>query len=785
MADERTPLIQVIQIRPATPRYSHHTLRRFCSLVLTVVPILVLASLLLGLFLPDHLDDGTYTPSPYLPGSSKHIPQSWPQSSGLSYEELEGILIDIPDPKKAKEWSKYYTAGPHLAGKNLSQAVWTKDRWEEFGVASKIVSYDCYLNYPVAHRLALLEKSKKKHGLSTEKKDSWEVKFEATLEEDVLDEDSTSGLEDRIPTFHGYSASGNVTAPYVYVNYGTVYDYQDLVDANVTLSGKIALARYGGVFRGLKVKRAQELGMVGVIMYTDPGDDGGVTEENGDKPYPHGLARQESSVQRGSVQFLSMAPGDPTTPGYPSLPGAERKPVDHAIPSIPSLPISYKEALPLLKALNGYGPKASKFNKFWQGGGLGYKGVDYNIGPTPDDLVINLSNEQDYQITPLWNVIGIINGTIADEVIVLGNHRDAWIAGGAGDPNSGSAAMNEVVRSFGTALDAGWKPLRTIVFASWDGEEYGLIGSTEWVEEYLPWLQTSTVAYLNVDVGTSGPHLHVASAPLLNTAFVSTLSKVQSPNQTVVNQTLADLWDGKIATMGSGSDFTAFQDFAGIPSIDMGFQPGEHSAVYHYHSNYDSFSWMQKFGDPSFQYHATIARVWALLAAKLVETPVLALNATEYATGLSGYLERAKKTAQKGTPAKHASIFEPIEQVLTSLYSASVKLDQSAADLGESLKDPPPAWKWWERVRLYYLTRKVNTKYKTLERQFLHEEGLDGRSWFKHVVFAPGIWTGYAGATFPGLVESIEAGDWDNAEKWVGIIVKKIEAATALLDGGK
>lgn len=193
-------------------------------------------------------------------------------------------------------------------------------------------------------------------------------------------------------------------------------------------------------------------------------------------------------------------------------------PVDHAIPHIPSLPISYKDALPLLRALNGHGPKASSFSKYWHGGGLDYKGVKYNIGPSPNHLVLNLVNEQEYVTTPMWNVIGIINGTISNEVVVLGNHRDAWVAGGAGDPNSGSAAFNEVIRGFGQALKAGWKPLRTIVFASWDGEEYGLVGSTEWVEEYLPWLSASTVAYLNVDVGAVGQNFKLSAAPLLNKA---------------------------------------------------------------------------------------------------------------------------------------------------------------------------------------------------------------------------------------------------------------------------
>ena len=215
--------------------------------------------------------------------------------------------MDTPQADKAAEWSKYYTSGPHLAGRNFSQAAWTQDRWEEFGIKAEIVAYDVYLNYPVGHRLALYEKKEGKK----DEVESWKVKFEASLEEDVLEEDETTGLKNRIPTFHGYSASGNVTAPYVYVNYGTYQDFEDLVKANITLKGNIALARYGGIFRGLKIKRAQDLGMIGAVLFTDPGDDGIITDEKGEKTYPAGPARNPSSVQRGSAQFLSVAPGDP------------------------------------------------------------------------------------------------------------------------------------------------------------------------------------------------------------------------------------------------------------------------------------------------------------------------------------------------------------------------------------------------------------------------------------------------------------------------------------------
>ena len=437
--------------------------------------------------------------------------------------------------------------------------------------------------------------------------------------------------------------------------------------------------------------------------------------------------------------------------------------MDKAIPSIPSIPISYVDALPLLKALNGHGPKAADFPQYWRHGGLGYKGVDYNIGPSPEHLVLNLVNEQEYVTTPMWNVIGIINGTLPDEVIILGNHRDAWIAGGAGDPNSGSAAMNEVVRSFGKAVEKGWKPLRTIVFASWDGEEYGLIGSTEWVEEYLPWLSKTASAYLNGDGGTRGPNFQSSASPLLNKALYEATSLVQSPNQTVRGQTVRDVWNGHIATMGSGSDFTAFQDFAGVPSVDLGFGGGPHDAVYHYHSNYDSFAWMDRFGDRGWHYHVAITKVWALFAARLAETPVIPFNATDYAAGLHAYLDRVR-AASTASAVDDASAFHALEAAIAALHRAATALDGHAAHLAASLGADVPWWKWWLKVKLYVQVRAVNDKYKFLDRHFLHPEGLDGRPWFKHVVFAPGLWTGYAGATFPGLVESVDAGDREGAK---------------------
>lgn len=455
------------------------------------------------------------------------------------------------------------------------------------------------------------------------------------------------------------------------------------------------------------------------------------------------------------------------------------------MPTIPSLPISYRDALPLLRALNGHGPNASEFSKPWHGGGLADKGVNYNIGPTPDHVRLNLVNEQEYITTPIWNVIGIINGTLKDEVIILGNHRDAWIAGGAGDPNSGSAALNEVIRSLGEALKRGWKPLRTIVFASWDGEEYGLVGSTEWCEEYLPWLSASTIAYLNVDTGAGGPHFGAKASPILNDLIYNVTSLVPSPNTTVPGQSVLDTWtDRKIGTIGSGSDYTAFQDLIGIPSLDIRFGGDSSSPVYHYHSNYDSFHWMETQGDPTWEYHTTIAKIWALLAVKLSETPILPLSAATYAQNLEIYLANLKKMAKKTSIPNKDFSFESLESSAQNFTFAAQKFDIYTASITAEIGDHVPWWKFWRKLRLWYKIKKVNTQYKFLERQFLHPEGLDGdRSWFKHVVFAPGRWTGYAGATFPGLVESFEDGDLKNAKKWEGIILGRLKAATEFLGG--
>lgn len=357
----------------------------------------------------------------------------------------ESVLVNSFDNNTLRDWNYYYTHGAHLAGTNQSMAQWTADRWSENGFQARLDEYVPYLNYPVSHSLSLTYPNGSI--------------FTAGLEEAVLIEDETTSYPNRIPTFNGYSFTGNATAEYVYVGRGQVVDFEALLALGVPLKGNIALAKYGGPFRGLKVKNAALYGMIGCVLFTDPGDDGNVTVENGYAPYPEGPARNPTSVQRGSVQFLSTYPGDPTTPGYPSKRDSPRADKSSVVPSIPSLPISYAEAIPLLRALDGFGTPGSQVNRTkW----VGKLNVTYSTGPAPG-AVLSMSNIMRDDFTPIWDAIGIINGTNQDEVLVIGNHRDAWIVGGAADPNSGTAIIVELSKAFGKLLATGWKPRRTII----------------------------------------------------------------------------------------------------------------------------------------------------------------------------------------------------------------------------------------------------------------------------------------------------------------------------------
>lgn len=739
--------------------------------------------------------------------------------SDIDYEK---VFLDALETNLASNWSKIYTAEPHLAGTNYGLVNFTKEKFEEYGFETTIDDYEILVSYPHEHDLKLL-----KNG---------EVEYTAPLVEDVLEEDETSSGDDLIPTFLGYAANGNVTAEYVYANYGSKQDFEQLKAWGVDVTGKIVIVRYGKIFRGLKVKFAQDNGAAGVLIYSDPGNDGGITPANGYKQYPEGPARHESSVQRGSVQFLGgvgAAPGDPTTPGYASKPGCERQDPHKSIGKIPALPISYREVTPILAQLNGHGVKLT--DEDWIGE---LEGFDYYTGPNKK-YELNLYNDQIYNISTLTNVYGQIEGEIKDEVILIGNHRDAWIKGGAGDPNSGSASMLEIARALGELKKQGHKFKRTIVLQSWDGEEYGLLGSTEYGEYASKWLSGHVVAYLNVDVSVSGTVLDLKGCPSLYPVLRKALSKVEYPGEaggTMLDHHISQSGD-HIGPLGSGSDYTVFLEHLGIPSIDTGFTYTGGDAVYHYHSNYDSYHWMEKYGDKGFKFHNAISKFLGLAALELSENQVLTLKPSEYASYLIYYFQVVKEKIpkswlkekieepetwndlltyttddisfinkvtngyykvksylpfielMKSTPCpKHdakmyrledheeLTLQELIDKTIEDLEDMKLKaveFDLKSEDLQEQYDHRDELY-FWQKIRLAAHIIKQNKLLQYFERNFLHHKGLKERPWFRHIVYASSRYAGYASQVFPLLQEAIEDNDFDGLVKGLGVVSKTV-----------
>ncbi|CZR52330.1 related to glutamate carboxypeptidase [Phialocephala subalpina] len=594
--------------------------------------------------------------------------------------------------------------------------------------------------------------------------------FKAGLEEPAIPEDPTSLPSNGFRPFHGFSANGKVTAELVYANFGTIQDFDLLAAKGISVKDKIVICKYSKIFRGLKVRAAEKYGAAGVIIYSDPQEDGEWTEKNGHLPYPHGPARHPNAIQRGSVDYFSIAVGDPTTPGYPSLPGKDtkRKNPIGAIPYTPSLPISYADALPFLKALDGHGLTPEEIG----GSGSDWKGelegVGYFTGPSK--VKVTLANEGKYEYTPIYDVIGTIKGT-SDEVIVMGNHHDSWSCG-AVDPVSGSAAMNELVRGLGRLVEMGWKNERTLILASWDDEEYGLLGSTEWVEENAEMLSNHCVAYLNVDGATNGGDIFGGTgSPLLGSVLRSVATLIPSPagnSGTAYDDWLANYQQSHpgaefphLELMGTGSDYTAFFDHLGIPSLDFRFS-GKSSSVFHYHSNYDSYYWMDKFGDAGFKKHHALTQAWGVLAVRLANVKILPFEATEYAVTLEKYASELKVRGKIKLDTR------PLEESVARFKSAAKKLDSKISGLSGTSQTSvsPPTW----------AVTKLNRKLRGIEPGFLAKKGgLPGREWFKHIVFAPGLWLGYGGVVFPGILEALDDGDEEEAHKWVVRIADTID----------
>ncbi|KAI0939157.1 hypothetical protein AcV5_000651 [Taiwanofungus camphoratus] len=612
----------------------------------------------------------------------------------------EQAFLTVPNPVSAVQASRQYATSPHMAGtpgdfrtaqdflallqNELSiplpptGPIYSAGSAESRNATLSIPALngptawiDVY--YPVMN--TALDRSLEI--LDEDGKTAWS----AELEEVADETDFEAGMyADAIPAWHGLSRGGEAKGKLVYAHYGRKQDYDALVASGVDLNGTIVLTRYGGVFRGLKVKGAQEHGAVACLIYSDPRDDGTVTEENGYVPYPNGPARNPTSVQRGSTQFLSIYPGDPTTPGYPAYENSTRTKGTN-IPSIPSLPISWANAQVLL-------------NEIKEGG---------------SNRIVSLINHVDDRVIPIWNTMGVIPGHIKDEVVVIGNHRDAWVMG-ASDPSSGTASIHEVIRGLGALLKQGWTPLRTIVIASWDAEEYGLIGSTEWGEDFADWIERHVVAYLNLDSSVSGSRFYTSASPSF-AHFLRTVAE-DIPHPTKLGHTLWDATQDKgvlygehvdeevvkiyeeemqaraaddlgVGVLGSGSDYTVFLQRIGVASTNHGFQSTLSDPVYHYHSVYDSQRWQELYADPGFLRHVAVARYLGLQTLRLADAIVLPLNTTHYAVQLDAYLDHVEQIAS--TTSLDVN-FSPLRESIASLRSASESLDKEKHEAEHHLK---------------------------------------------------------------------------------------------------
>ncbi len=686
-------------------------------------------------------------------------PQSAPPSvfgySDFSAEaKIEQEFLSVPDAKLAGEELKTLTSAPHLAAtpEDHKTADYVAQKFRAAGLETEIVPYRVLLNWPKVVRVEA-------YGAN-----GGQLMTGPTREH--VDGDPYQDDPRVVMPFNGSSGSGDVTGEVVYANYGRLEDFNELAAQHIDLHGKIVIARYGGNFRGVKVFIAEQRGAAGVLIYSDPQDDG---YYKGD-PWPDGPWRPETGVQRGSVQYLFRYPGDPQTPGVastPDLPDSAREPADNTgdQPHIVSIPLSYHDAAPILQALKGPGVPQG-----WQGA-LSFR---YHLGP--GGVKVHLVSQQDYQVRTIWDVIGKIKGSqLPDEWVVTGNHRDAWVYG-AVDPNSGTAAMLEEVHGVGALLRQGWRPKRSMLFCSWDAEEEGLIGSTEWVEQYAKPLENA-VAYFNVDVAVSGPDFSAAAVPSLK-QFIRELTRdVPSPKGDTVyeqwkkNRAAADEHRGSnappmdnndvhVGDLGSGSDFTPFLQHVGVPSTDIG-SGGPYGV---YHSAFDDFAWFTANADPRFVYLQEMARVLGLEGIRMADTDVLPYDYVTYAREIAAYLEGAQK---KAVDLKLSSVdFGTAREAASRFLAAAEK----AHALQAAPQGDPAA---------------LNRALRQTEADFISATGLPNRPWYKHLIYAPGEYTGYAAVVIPGVNEAIDAHDEALAAQQLTALEQALDRATQTLDAAR
>jgi N-acetylated-alpha-linked acidic dipeptidase len=673
-------------------------------------------------------------------------------------QEIEKRFMAVPDPKLAEEHLRILTQGPHIAGspEDKATAEYVAKKFREAGLDTEIVEYKAWMNYPSEINVDMTAPAGvEMHGPHREH-----------VESDPFQDDPRV-----VNAYNGMSPSGDAEAEVVYANYGSPEDFDKLKHLNVDVRSKIVIVRYGENFRGVKAFVAQERGAAGVIIYSDPKDDG---YYRGDA-YPKGPWRPASGVQRGSIGFMFQFPGDPTTPGVasvPSLPDSKRVPPAESeqLPKIPVTPLSYADASPILEHLGG--PASPRE---WQGA----LPFTYHIGPGPAKIRMHL--KQDYQVRTIWDVIGKVRGTLSpDEWVVAGNHRDAWVYG-AVDPNSGTAALLEAARGLGELLKSGWKPKRTIVLGSWDAEEEGLIGSTEWGEDHVQDLGKAA-AYFNVDVAVSGPKFGASGVPSLK-QFIREIAKaVPSPQ----GGTVYDAWkktsqpnqegfrpqetgtyhppaaqvrsDVPVGDLGSGSDYTVFLQHLGVPSTDIG-STGDYGV---YHSVFDNFAWFKKFGDPDFRYEQQMARVYGLEVVRMAGADVLPYDYEDYGKEIVVYLDGAKTKAKDHFDDKAPD------------FAAAVAAARHFEEAGAKILQ--------KQRKMLGAPDRLNATLRDAERALLIPEGLPNRPWYHHAIYAPGQYTGYAAVVIPGVSEAIDRGDIRRTEHQLAALAAALNRAALVLE---
>jgi N-acetylated-alpha-linked acidic dipeptidase len=656
-------------------------------------------------------------------------------------DDWEEKFRAIPKAENLKEAMRRLSAEPHHLGSAAGKrnAEWMRDQLKNWGLKAELEEFDVLFPTPKERVLELVAPEK----------------FQAKLKEPALAEDPDSGDADQLPTYNAYSGDGDVTAPLVYVNYGVPADYEQLAKMGVDVKGKIVIARYGGSWRGIKPKVAHEHGAVGCIIYSDPKEDG---YYRGDV-YPKGPYRNENGVQRGSVMDMPIHPGDPLTPGWGATKNARRlaREETKTLMKIPVLPISYGDALPLLKSLTGQVVPES-----WRGA----LPITYHVGPGA--ATVRLKVVSDWKITTLYNVIARIEGNVyPDEWIIRGNHHDAWV-NGADDPVSGMVAVLEEARSFGELLKQGWRPKRTIIFCAWDGEEQGLLGSTEWVEQHAEELKQKAVAYINTDSTSKG----VFSAGGSHTLEKFVNDAARSVNDPKGKETLWDVMrnrrggddkraDLRIGALGSGSDYTAFLDHLGIASLNIGFGGDGGGGIYH--SIYDSFAWYTRFSDTTFEYGQTLVKIAGTMTMRLADAQILPFEFTNFADTVETYVEEISKLPKQNVDLSPLSVAVGKLKLAASDYDRALRAVARSGSVPADVK---------ELNRLLYQS----------ERKLLSAAGLPRREWFKHQIYAPGFYTGYGVKTLPGVREALEEKNWVEAAEQVKVVSHTLDGMTAQIE---